>query len=161
MTNERINQVARFFLRLALSVAFLVSIGDRFGLLGQYGARNVSWGDWSHFVQYVAVLNPFLPKSLFPALAALETAIEFALGVALLLGIYQRAIAFTSAALLTSFALTMSFALGPVAPLSYGVFTAVGAAFLLGAVAQSHSVAEPDPIVKTAGQVELTSVNGH
>jgi hypothetical protein len=38
-------------------------------------------------------------------------------------------------ALLMSFALTMSIALGITAPLSYSVFTALGAALLLGAVA--------------------------
>jgi hypothetical protein len=65
----------------------------------------------------------------------LETVIETALGVALLLGIYQRIVAWCSAALLFSFALTMSVALGIVAPLSYSVFSAFAAAFLLGAVA--------------------------
>ena len=136
MTNERMTQIGRVYLRVALGIAFLVAIGDRFGVLGKYGATNVAWGDWSHFTQYVAVLNPFVPKSLIPALAASETAIELMLGVALLAGMYQRFVALTSAALLTSFALTMSFALGVVAPLSYGVFTAVGAAFLLGTVAR-------------------------
>lgn len=37
-----------------------------------------------------------------------------------------------------SFALTMSIALGITAPLSYSVFTAFGAALLLGAVAVPH-----------------------
>ena len=135
MNNERVLQIARVFLRLALGITFLVAIGDRFGLLGSYGSKNVSWGDWTHFVQYVAVLNPFVPKSLIPGLAALETVIELGLGIALLLGIYQRVVAWSSAALLMSFALTMSFALGITAPLSYSVFTAFGAALLLGAVA--------------------------
>src|SRR5262249_53107377 len=86
------------------------------------------WGDWTHFVQYVAVLNWFVPKALIPSLAILETAIELALGVALVMGIYQRVVAWSSAALLMSFALTMSIALGVVAPLSYSVFTALGCA---------------------------------
>lgn len=152
MTNERMSQIARVFLRVALGVAFLVAIGDRFGLLGKYGATNVSWGDWSHFTQYVAVLNPFVPHRLIPALAALETAIELVLGVALLAGVYQRFVALTSAALLMSFALTMSFALGVVAPLSYGVFTAVGAAFLLGAVAHPRSVGKTASVTTARGR---------
>ncbi len=65
----------------------------------------------------------------------METIIELGLGIALLLGIYQRVVAWSSAALLMSFALTMSIALGITAPLSYSVFTALGAALLLGAVA--------------------------
>jgi uncharacterized membrane protein YphA (DoxX/SURF4 family) len=65
----------------------------------------------------------------------LETIIELGLGIALLLGIYQRVIAWGSAALLMSFAVTMSLALGILAPLGYSVFTALGGALLLGAVA--------------------------
>ena len=135
MTNERVLQVARILLRLALGITFLVSVADRFGALGPYGARNVSWGEWKHFVQYVATLNWFVPKALIPALALLETIFETALGVALLVGVWQRIVAWCSAGLLLSFALTMSIALGIVAPVSYSVFTAFSAALLLGAVA--------------------------
>jgi uncharacterized membrane protein YphA (DoxX/SURF4 family) len=136
MTNERILQLARIILRLALGITFLVSIADRFGALGAYGARNVSWGDWKHFIQYVAVLNWFVPKALIPALAAMETGIETALGIALLAGVWQRLVAWCSAGLLLSFAVTMSLALGVVAPFSYSVFTAFGGALLLGAAAR-------------------------
>ena len=139
MNNERVLQIARVFLRLALGISFLVAIGDRFGWLGPYGSKNVSWGDWTHFVQYVAVLNSFVPQSLIPGLAVLETIIELGLGVALVLGIYQRVVAWSSAALLMSFALTMSIALGITAPLSYSVFTAFGAALLLGAAAVPYA----------------------
>lgn len=139
MNNERVLQIARVFLRLALGITFLVATGDRFGWLGPYGSKNVSWGDWTHFVQYVAVLNSFVPKSLIPGLAVLETIIELGLGIALLLGIYQRVVAWSSAVLLMSFALTMSIALGITEPLSYSVFTACGAALLLGAVAVPHA----------------------
>jgi uncharacterized membrane protein YphA (DoxX/SURF4 family) len=134
MTNERILQVAKILLRLFLGITFLVSVADRFGLLGAYGARNVSWGDWKHFVQYVAVLNWFVPKTLIPAVSILETLIETFLGIALLAGVWQRVVSWCSACLLLSFAVTMSMALGIVAPLSYSVFTAFGAALLLGAV---------------------------
>jgi uncharacterized membrane protein YphA (DoxX/SURF4 family) len=140
MTDERTLQIARVFLRLALGTTFLVSVADRFGWLGHYGGKNVSWGDWRHFVQYVAVLNWFVPGALINALAVLETIIEFVLGVALVLGIYPRAVAWSSAGLLMSFALTMSVALGIVAPLSYSVFSAAGGAFLLGTVAAQHDV---------------------
>src|SRR5215472_6304941 len=135
MTEDRIFQITRVFLRFALGITFLVSIADRFGWLGQYGSRNVSWGDWKHFVQYVAILNWFVPKALISGLAVLETALELGLGVALVLGIYMRVVAWSSAALLMAFALTMTFALGIVAPLSYSVFTAAGGALFLGAVA--------------------------
>lgn len=148
MTNERTVQIARLFLRLALGASFLVAIGDRFGLLGPYGSKNVSWGDWTHFVQFVATLNWFVPKALIPGLAVVETAIELGLGVALVLGIYQRQVAWSSGALLMSFALTMGLALGIVAPLSYSVFTAAGAALLLGAVAVPHDARESQTSVQ-------------
>lgn len=135
MTNARVRQVSSLVLRLALSVTFLVSIADRFGWLGPPGAKNVSWGDWSHFVQYVAVLNWYLPQSLIPTLAVLETIVELGLAVALLAGRYLRDVAWGSAVLLLSFALTMSVALGVIAPLSYSVFTAAASALLLGAIA--------------------------
>ena len=135
MTNERISQIAKIFLRLSLSAGFLSAIADRFGLYGPHGASGVSWGDWTHFLQFVAYLNWFMPKALIPTIGAVETIIEFTLAVALLVGVYQRTVAWASAALLTSFALTMTIALGIKAPLGYGVFTAVGGAILLGAVA--------------------------
>src|SRR5207245_11638372 len=131
MMNERILQVARIFLRFALGATFLVSVADRFGALGPNGARNVSWGDWKHFVQYVAVLNWFVPKALIPALSVLETAIETMLGVALMFGIWQRIVAWCSAGLLLFFALTLSLAIGVVAPLFYSVLMTLGWSFLV------------------------------
>jgi len=80
-----------------------------------------------------------MPKALIPTIGVVETVIEFTLAVALLVGVYQRIVAWASAALLMSFALTMSIALGIRAPLGYGVFAAVGGALLLGAVASPHS----------------------
>lgn len=160
MTNERIVQIAKVFLRLALAVTFLISIADRFGWLGPYGSRNVSWGDWKHFVQYVAVLNWFVPTVLIQGLAVLETVIEFGLGVALLLGIYPRVVAWSGAALLLSFALTMSIALGIVAPLSYSVFSAAGAALLLGAVAMPQDVRSSAKVRSAAKFARSSMHNG-
>ena len=135
LTEKRTLFLACILLRVALGVTFLVACADRFGFLGAYGSRNVSWGDWKHFEQNVAILTWFVPKTLIPGLAAVETAIEATLGIALLVGIYPRIVAWSSAALLASFALTMSIAMGIVAPVSYSVFTAAGSALLLGAVA--------------------------
>jgi hypothetical protein len=52
-----------------------------------------------------------------------ETVIELTQAVALLVGFYQRLVAWASAALLMSFALTMSIALCILAPQGYRVFT--------------------------------------
>ena len=91
---------------------------------------------------------------MIPALAVLETVIETVLGVALLVGIYQRIVAWCSAGLLFSFALTMGVALGIVEPFSYSVFTAVAAALLLGAVAPprtSRSLSAVGSVVEEEG----------
>jgi uncharacterized membrane protein YphA (DoxX/SURF4 family) len=149
MINERILRTTRVVLRLALASAFLVAVADRLGFLGPHGSRNVAWGDWKHFEDYVGFLIRFVPKGLIPAISAVETVIETGLGLGLLVGFYPRIVAWSSAALLGSFALTMTIALGVLAPLSYGVFTSIGAALLLGAVTApqtlgvSESTADP------------------
>src|SRR5437899_12739196 len=35
-----------------LGASFLSAVADRFGLWGPHGAKNVSWGDFAHFVEY-------------------------------------------------------------------------------------------------------------
>jgi uncharacterized membrane protein YphA (DoxX/SURF4 family) len=135
MTERRILQISCVFLRAALGITFLVAVADRFGVFGPYGSRNVSWGDFKHFEANVALLVWFVPRALIPAIAAVETGMEALLGLALLAGFYPRIVAWSSAALLLVFAITMSIALGILAPLGYSVFTAAGAAMLLGAVA--------------------------
>jgi hypothetical protein len=136
--DTQIVRLSCIFLRIALASAFLVAIADRFGVIGPYGSRSVSWGNWKHFAQYVAVLNWFLPRPLIPFVAATETGVEALLGIWLLTGIWPTVAAWASAALLFSFAITMSIAQGIVAPISYSVFSAAGGALLLGA-ASYHS----------------------
>jgi hypothetical protein len=158
MSNERILQFTRVVLRVALASAFLVAVVDRLGLLGPYGSRNVSWGDWKHFEDYVAVLNWFVPKALIPALSILETVIETGLGLGLLVGFYLRIVAWSSAVLLGSFALTMSIALGVLAPLGYGVFTAIGAALLLGAIAAPQTLNVAETATDTKSRTRLSAL---
>ena len=158
MSNERILQFTRVVLRVALASAFLVAVVDRLGLLGPYGSRNVSWGDWKHFEDYVAVLNWFVPKALIPALSILETVIETGLGLGLLVGFYLRIVAWSSAVLLGSFALTMSIALGVLAPLGYGVFTAIGAALLLGAIAAPQTLNVAETATDTKSRTRISAL---
>lgn len=139
-TENRTLPLARILMRVALGITFLVACADRFGWLGRYGSKNVSWGDWKHFEQYVSFLNGFLPKTVIPALSLVETVIEVTLGLALLAGLFPRIVAWSSAALLLLFALTMTFAQGAVAPVSYSVWTAAAAAFLLGAITPPRSL---------------------
>src|SRR5437016_11159934 len=45
-------EIVRLFARFALGASFLSAVADRFGLWGPHGAKNVSWGDFAHFVEY-------------------------------------------------------------------------------------------------------------
>lgn len=47
MINERVLQISRVLLRVALGAGFLSGIADRFGLYGRPGVPGVSWGDWT------------------------------------------------------------------------------------------------------------------
>ena len=125
-------QFSSVFLRLALGISFLSAVADRFGLWGAYGQPNVAWGNYARFVEYTAKLNWFLPAAMIPMLAFIATAAETLFGLLLVLGWKTRVAALLSGLLLSSFALTMTLALGVKAPLNFSVFSAAGAAFLLG-----------------------------
>ena len=129
-------RLAEMCARVALGSAFLSSVADRLGLWGSYGQKNVSWGDFAHFVQYTGMVNSFLPARMIPALARMSTCAETVFGLCLILGIYRRAVATGSAALLLMFALAMSVSFGVKSAIDYAVFTASSAAFLLVAMHQ-------------------------
>ena len=134
MMNRRWTALAKFssiFLRLALGIAFLSAVADRFGLWGVYGHPNVAWGNYARFVDYTAKLNWFLPAAIIPALAVVSTAAEILLGLLLVLGWKTRIAALLSGVLLITFALTMTVALGVKAPLDASVFSAAAGALLL------------------------------
>ena len=126
-------RIAPGTLRWALGVTLLSAVADRFGGWGPPGSANASWGDWPHFVAYTARVNGVLPATLAPALAVVATAAEIVLGVALLLGVYRRAVAWAAAGLFVTFAVAMSLSFGVKAPLNYSVFADAAAALLLGA----------------------------
>jgi uncharacterized membrane protein YphA (DoxX/SURF4 family) len=126
------NRIAPLILRLALGATLLSAVADRFGIWGPPGAAAVAWGDWTHFVAYTAKVNSFLPSALAPALAIVATAAELVLGITLIVGIFQRPVAFASAALFALFAGAMTLSFGVKAPLNFSVFVDFAAALLLG-----------------------------
>jgi putative oxidoreductase len=138
----RISKLGETFARVALGAAFLSSVADRFGLWGFPGKPSVDWGDFRHFTQYTGMVNSFLPARVIPAVAWAATIAETTFGLSLILGIYKRAVAGGSAALLLMFALAMTISFGIKAPLGYSVFTASAAAFLLFA-RQSERAKDP------------------
>src|SRR5438067_12600304 len=57
---ENGTEIVRVFARFALGASFLSAVADRFRFWGPYGAKNVSWGQFAHFVQYTGpVTSPF------------------------------------------------------------------------------------------------------
>jgi len=129
----RVNKavVSEFFLRSALSASYLSACADRFGFWGAPGEQGVAWGNWQHFIDYVAVLNWFVPASFHSALGWAATVAEVVIAVGLLLGWKLREFATASGILLFLFALTMTLANGFKPPLDYSVWTASAASFFL------------------------------
>ena len=141
MQNNSINRNAiveggaEWFLRLALATGFLAAVTDRFGLWGPPGASNVAWGAWGPFVEYVGVLNWFVPTALLGALAWITTIAEVTIAFGLLIGWRLPWFALASGLLLLMFALTMTVTLGIKAPFDFSVFAASAGGFFLAAVA--------------------------
>ena len=128
---EALRRMAPVFLRLALGGAFVSAVADRFGLWGPAGTKNASWGDFAHFMQYTAQVNPWAPAALIPMLAWASTVAELVLGVLLILGLFTRWAALLSGILLVMFAAGMSMGTGLKSALNYSVFPAAAAAFTL------------------------------
>jgi putative oxidoreductase len=100
------------------------------------------------FVQYTGMVNSFLPARMIPALPWMATCAEI-FGLCLILGIYRRAVATGSAALLLMFAWAMSVSFGVKSAIDYAVFSASSAAFLL--VAMCQMAAGKNKTEKSAG----------
>lgn len=124
-------QIVRLFARFALGASFLSAVADRFGLWGPHGAKNVSWGDFSHFVQYTGAVTSLFPTSFTVSFAWAATVAETLFGILLIAGFKTRMASALSGLLLLLFAVAMITGLGVKAPLDYSVFSAAAAAFLL------------------------------
>jgi len=104
-TRGRIRWIAAL-VRVAIGAEFILSVADRFGLLGPPGSAD-SWGDFGHFVPYTHQVNSFLPASFAPLLAVLATICETTFGIALVLGIGIEYVARAAAVLLCLFGSAM------------------------------------------------------
>jgi putative oxidoreductase len=131
----RFERWAILYARIALGVAFLSAVADRFGFWGSRGG----WGNFANFTRYTAQVNSFMPAATIPYLAWIATIAETLLGVALLIGIWPRYVALASALLLAFFGIAMAISFGIKSPLDYSVFSASAAALLL-ALHQPHEV---------------------
>jgi uncharacterized membrane protein YphA (DoxX/SURF4 family) len=124
-------EVVLLFSRLALGASFLSAVADRFGVWGPYGAKNVAWGTFAHFVEYTGKVTSLFPNSLTLPFAWVATVAELLCGVLLIVGYKTRIISVLSGLLLLSFAIGMATGLGIKTPFDYSVFSAAAAAFLL------------------------------
>jgi uncharacterized membrane protein YphA (DoxX/SURF4 family) len=129
--NENRTEIVRLFARLALGASFLSAVADRFGLWGRYGAKNVAWGDFAHFVRYAGAVTSLFPGSLALSFAWAATVAETLFGILLIAGFKIRVVSVLSGLLLLSFATGMITGLGIKTPFDYSVFSAAAAAFLL------------------------------
>lgn len=118
----------QLFLRIALAVALLSAVADRFGLWpGQVSA----WGNWKNFEAYTRQLTFFLPEILSKASAYAATAAEIVLGLLLLAGFKLKWTGLVTALLLAIFALSMTLALGIKSTFDYSVWVGSAGAFML------------------------------
>ncbi len=128
---ENGTEIVRLFARLALGASFLSAVADRFGLWGPYGAKNVSWGNFAHFVKYTGAVMSLFPSSSTVWFAWAATVAETLFGILLIAGFRMRITSVFSGLLLLSFAIGMITGLGIKTPFDYSVFSAAAAAFLL------------------------------
>lgn len=128
---ENGTEIVRLFARFALGASFLSAVADRFGLWGPYGAKNVSWGNFAHFVEYTGAVTSLFPSSLTVSFAWAATVAETLFGILLIAGFKIRMASVLSGLLLLSFAIGMVTGLGIKTPFDYSVFSAAAAAFLL------------------------------
>ena len=120
-------KAALIYARIALGLAFLNGIAERFGLYG----KDVGYGNYANFVKYTGQVNAFMPAWSIPFLAGAATVAELVLGVLLIAGVWKRWVALGSSALLAIFGTAMAISFGPWSPLDYSVFSASAAALLL------------------------------
>lgn len=91
----------------------------------------MSWGTFSHFVEYTGAVMSLFPSSFTVSFAWAATVAETLCGILLIAGFKTRIASVLSALLLLSFAAGMVTGLGIKKPLDYSVFSAAAAAFLL------------------------------
>ncbi|HVB39242.1 MAG TPA: hypothetical protein VND92_11915 [Vicinamibacterales bacterium] len=119
------------FTRIAIGAGFLSSVADRFGVWGAPGSTNVAWGDFSHYLAYLARIAPFVPAHAVRTMGWVVTVAEAVLGTALIGGVQTRLVAALSGCLLLFFAVGMTTGTGIKTTLDASIFTAAAAAFLL------------------------------
>ena len=55
--SENGTEIVPLLARFALGASFLSAVADHFGGWRPYGAKNLSWGDFAHFVEYTGAVT--------------------------------------------------------------------------------------------------------
>lgn len=139
-------------LGVALGVELVLSVADRFGVLGAPGEPGISWGSWGDFTTYTGILLPWAPDALVTGAAVMATLAEVGLGVVLILGPQWRWAGKLTAGMLLCYLIAMltTVDFGEVA--RYGVVIQIGAALLVSARgARPRSADRGQPAAASAG----------
>jgi uncharacterized membrane protein YphA (DoxX/SURF4 family) len=139
-----ISKAIKLFLRFAIGTAFLSAVADR---LGWWNEKVSTWGNWSNFLEYTHLINPWFPDSFIQILAIIATVAEIIFGVFLIIGFKTELIAKLSGCLLLLFALSMTFSTGVKGAMDYSVFTASARAFALSLMKEKYL--EIDNLIST------------
>jgi thiosulfate dehydrogenase [quinone] large subunit len=137
-------KLIKIFLRLAIALSFLSAVADRFGMWSQ----DISvWGNWSNFLEYTQIINPWLPNSMISIVGILATIAEIIFAICLLIGFKTELFAKLSGFLLLVFALSMTFSTGIKGAFDYSVFSASAGAFALSLMKDKYL--ELDNLIST------------
>src|SRR5437667_11056456 len=101
--NAKLVRVGSWLLRIALAMAFLSAVADRFGLWGPPGSPGVGWVDLTGFNAYVEKLNWIVPACLIQLVDCASPTAETWLELALVMCWKLRWETLASALLLLSF----------------------------------------------------------
>jgi hypothetical protein len=132
-----------------LAAQFAGAVADRFGVFGPPGAVGVSWGSWSAFVDYTALLLHGAPHGAVVGAAALATVLEVALAVALLSGWQRRWVGKATAGLLFCYLAAMAASVGWGEIARYGVPIQIGGALLVTVSGRTQGAAQSADVRRT------------
>ena len=149
---RRVATVLGWATALALAADLGGAVLDRFGVLGPPGARGVSWGSWTAFREYAAVLLHHPPDLVVTAAAVGATVVEAALALALLSGRHQRWTGKLTAGLFVVYTVAMSSSAARPDVAHYAMPTLIGGALLLSSVnpARRARGAADDQVARSA-----------
>lgn len=127
-------KIPQLLLRFALGISYLSAVGDRLGLFGPFGDRNIEWGNWDNFIDYTGTMMPFLDRPAVNIMGSIATLAEAVIAILLIIGFNTRMAAYASCGLALIFTLAMTVFLGLKAPINFSVLTVIASSLLLAKI---------------------------